>query len=460
MTSTSVSESIQQGRIALQKAGSAIPEGYLVRVIGSVLEAKGLAISIGSRVCIADTEGEKYVEAECVGFKEDSIFLMPFDPVVGLAPKMRVFPAGMPLRDARGYRNPSQGMAALPIGSELFGRVVDGLGRPLDGLGGARFQTSDLETRRVNLMDRGTIRDQIDTGIRAIDGFLTVGRGQRIGIFSSSGMGKSTLISLLGKNCVADAIVIGLVGERSREVKEFCADYLNDDATKRSVIVAATSDTLPLARLKSAEYAMKVAAWFRDSGRHTILILDSLTRYAMAQRDLGLALGEAPVSRGFPPSVFEKIPVLVEQSGNLQSGTGSLTSFYTVLLESEEFSDPVAEAVRGCLDGHIFLSSKLVGRGHFPAIDIEKSISRIMPRIVTGAHLQAVHKLKTLLAKYHETQEMRSMGVYSPGVDADADLSLKIWPMLNKFLQQDLAESSRFDQTVEFLFKIAGEKNV
>jgi flagellum-specific ATP synthase len=454
---TSLGNIIRLGSDAVEASSFGVPSGRLTRVTSSVLEVRGLSLPMGGIAYIDNIRSGRWIEAECVGFKDDAIFLMTFDSVDGLAPNMRVYPAGVPLKQVGGTYRSFPGMSVLPISEALFGRVVDGLGRPIDGRGGATVLPTASNRSRLNPLERGLIKDRLDTGIRAIDGFLTIGRGQRIGIFAGSGIGKSTLISLLGKNCIADVVVIGLVGERSREVKEFCEAYLDEESSKRSIIVSAPADASPLARTKGAEYASRIASYFRDSGRHTILILDSLTRYAMAQREIGLSLGESPVSRGFPPSVFEKIPILVEQSGNSAVGHGSLTSFYTVLLESEEFSDPVAEAARGCLDGHISLSGKLSGRGHFPAIDIERSLSRVMPNIVTLEHMQTATRLRALIAKFHETQELRSMGVYSPGVDIEADLSLKIWPRLREFLQQGRSDVCRLEQTLTLMNTILSD---
>ncbi|MEN9721007.1 MAG: hypothetical protein RIT13_1712, partial [Pseudomonadota bacterium] len=331
----------------------------------------------------------------------------------------------------------------------------DGLGRPLDGLGGASWSDDLMRFASPNPLKRKPIHEPLDTGVRAINAMLSVGRGQRMGLFAGSGVGKSVLLSMLTRNCVADVIVIALVGERSREVREFCDDQLDDVSRSRAVVVASPADTSPLARAKGAEYATDVATWFRDQGKHVVLIVDSLTRYAMAQREIGLSLGEAPVARGYPASVFGKLPALVEKVGNGEHPEGSLTAFYTVLLEGDDVHDPVADAARGVLDGHIFLSRELADSGHYPAIDIEKSISRVMPKVATQDHVLAARRIKQLISRHERSRDMVAMGAYMQGSDPDLDAALRLWPHIQTFLQQESHQVADLEGSVTALSSIA-----
>ena len=280
---------------------------------------------------------------------------------------------------------------------------------------------------------------------------LTVGRGQRVGIFAGTGVGKSVLLGMLARNCVADVIVIGLVGERGREVREFVEETLGPESFKRAVVVAAPADASPLARSKGASYATDVATWFRDSGKHVVLIIDSLTRYAMALREIGLSLGEVPVARGYPPSVFAKMPELVEKVGNGANPDSSITAFYTVLLEGDDVNDPVADTARGILDGHFFLSRQLADSGHYPAIDVEKSISRVMPKVVTKEHLLGARRIKQLYSRYMSGRDLVSMGAYVPGSDGDLDAALKAWPKIQAYLQQEVEANFSIPETIELV---------
>lgn len=430
-----------------------VREGRLRRVSGLVLEVEGLPLSIGTRAHVHSRNGEGWLEAECIGFDNQTTYLMALDHVLGLAPGARVFPVLTPDLTPEGYRQ-RQGIRSIAIGPDLLGRVVDGLGRPLDDLPVSRQEVFRPEPVVTNPLRRVPVTEPLDTGVKAINALLTVGRGQRIGLFAGSGVGKSVLLSMLAKNCAADVIVIALVGERSREVREFCEEHLSQQARQRAVVVAAPADTSPLARSKGAEYATQVATWFRDQGRHVVLIVDSLTRYAMAQREIGLSLGEAPVARGYPASVFARIPELVEKVGNGENPQGSLTAFYTVLLEGDDIHDPVADAARGVFDGHIFLSREWADAGHYPAIDIQKSISRVMPRVVDQEHLLAARRLKTWIAKHERSRDMVAMGAYMPGSDPELDLALKQWPAVLRFLQQDADEVVHFDDALAQLLAI------
>lgn len=456
-SSLSARQFIEQRLERLRQAPRSIGQGRLKRVTGLLLEVEGLQTQIGGQACIQHETLGTWIDVECIGFDAGIAYFMAFDPVAGLSPGAPVFPLDVPQRSGNGYRMRT-GIASLPIGPALLGRVVDGLGRPLDGSGGAIWNNSIVLPTKPNPLKRTSVSEAFDSGVRAINGLTTVGRGQRVGIFAGSGVGKSVLLSMLTRNCVADVIVLALVGERSREVREFCEEHLNETARQRAVVVAAPADSSPLARAKGAEYATNVATWFRDQGKHVVLIVDSLTRFAMAQREMGLALGEVPVARGYPPSVFARIPELVERVGNGENASGSLTTFYTVLLEGDDVTDPVADAARSVLDGHIFLSRELADAGHYPAIDVEKSISRVMPRVVSEAHVQAARRVKQLVSRYMGSRDMVSMGAYAPGNDEELDLALKKWPAIRGFLRQDVNESISLSQSAEQLAMVlAGE---
>jgi flagellum-specific ATP synthase len=307
--------------------------------------------------------------------------------------------------------------------------------------------------RPINAMDRDPVRQPLDTGVRAINALLTVGRGQRLGLFAGTGVGKSVLMGMMARFTKADVIVVGLIGERGREVKEFIEDILGEQGLARSVVVAAPADVPPLVRLQGAGYATAIAEHFRDRGRHVLLLMDSLTRYAMAQREIALAIGEPPATKGYPPSVFAKLPALVERSGNGLAGLGSITAFYTVLTEGDDPQDPIADAARGILDGHVVLSRELAEAGHYPAIDIERSISRVMPAVAAREHLAAARRARQLLAKVNKARDLIQLGAYTAGHDAELDLAVKLQPGLLHLLQQDMHEPSAMDLSVRQLDK-------
>lgn len=449
-----LADQLELRRQHLAQAPRSIREGKLKRVSGIVLEVEGLPMSIGTGATILSELGGKTYDAECIGFNGAITYLMPIDTMEGISPGALVYPADTPFNSGSGYTSNSIG-EPLPIGESLLGRVVDGLGRPIDGKGYGEKQFSPFIQRTLNPLDRTPIHEPLDVGIQAVNGLLTVGRGQRVGIFAGSGVGKSVLLGMLARNCVADVIVIGLVGERGREVREFCEDTLGPESFKRAVVVAAPADASPLARSKGASYATDVAIWFRDQGKHVVLIVDSLTRYAMALREIGLSLGEAPVARGYPPSVFARMPELVERVGNGANPDGSITAFYTVLLEGDDTNDPVADTARGILDGHFFLSRELADSGHYPAIDVEKSISRVMPKVVSKEHLLSARRLKQLYSRYMRGRDLVSMGAYIAGTDPDLDAALQAWPKIQAFLQQDAEQAIPIDQTEKLLFEIA-----
>lgn len=427
--------------------------GRLRCATGAVLEVDGLPMVIGDRAHVEGAQDKQWLEAECIGFEASRTFLMLLDAVQPMAPGALVLPSSMPrLVDGR-YEVLAQ-RPSLPVGPQLLGRVVDGLGRPLDGLGGDLSGPVVRAAGPVNPLQRATIVTPLDTGVRAINAALTIGKGQRIGLFAGSGVGKSVLLSMLARNCAADVLVIALVGERSREVREFCEENLDEQARRRSVVVAAPADTTALARTKAAEYASDIAGWFRDQGQHVVLILDSLSRYAMALREIGLGMGQPPVARGYPASVFSRLPEIVEKAGNGARPEGSLTAVYTLLLEGDDVHDPVADAARGVLDGHVFLSRELADAGHYPAIDIERSISRVMPRVATAEHVKAAAKLKALISKHTRSRDLMAMGAYVRGTDPQLDFAIKNWDRIRAFLQQDAGELSQFELSRDSLLSL------
>ena len=429
-------------------AGAVAPfevSGRLTRINGLVMEAAGLKLPLGAD-CRIVASGGATVDAEVVGFNGDKLYLMPTDDVFGLAPGAPVLAVEPPLhRPAVGAaslprRRTSDRAKHLPVGDRLLGRVLDGAGRPLDGLG-------PLDTRRpFNPLTRAPIDTALDVGIRAINALLTIGRGQRLGLFAGSGVGKSVLIGMMARYTAADVIVVGLIGERGREVKEFIEQNLGAEGRARSVVVAAPADTSPLMRLQGAAYATTIAEYFRDQGKQVLLIMDSLTRYAMAQREIALAIGEPPVTRGYPPSVFARLPALVERAGNGLGGSGSITAFYTVLAEGDDQQDPIADAARAILDGHFVLSRALADQGHYPAIDVEQSISRAMHSLVSAEHFDLVRRFKQLFSRYQRSRDLIAVGAYQPGSDPLLDRAVAMYPKLEAFLQQGIGEQERYAQ--------------
>ncbi len=452
---TRATRKLQRLQDRLKHAPRSVREGRLKRVTGLMYEVEGLPMAIGKRASVEMDDG-RFIETECIGFNGSTIYLMTIDHADGVAPGALVYPANTPAYVDGGFLEVVT-TQSLPLGEALLGRVVDGYGRPLDSLGHADDGVPDKASGALNPLMRQPIHEPMDAGVKAINGLLTVGRGQRVGIFAGSGVGKSVLLGMLARRSVADVIVIGLVGERGREVREFCDDTLGPEAMKRAVVVAAPADASPLARLKGAWYATDVATWFRDHGRHVVLIIDSLTRFAMAQREVGLSLGEAPVSRGYPPSVFARLPELVERVGNGDDPDASITAFYTILLEGDDTNDPVADTARGILDGHLFLSRELADSGHYPAIDIEKSISRVMPRVVTREHVIAARRLKQLYSRYMRGRDLVSMGAYSPGSDPELDQAISAWPRIQAYLQQDINDTHGLLESTADLMQLVGQ---
>ncbi|WP_434107728.1 flagellar protein export ATPase FliI [Paraburkholderia caffeinilytica] len=423
--------------------------GRLTRAAGLVLEAVGLRLSVGAEVMIELPFGSSLAmaEAEVVGFSGDKLFLMPTTEVIGLLPGARVYPLeSAPIAD------PMAGAKRLPVGWELLGRVLDASGRPLDGLGPlGTHADAPLSSPVINPLHREPIHKVLDVGVRAINALLTVGRGQRMGLFAGSGVGKSVLLGTMARYTSAEVIVIGLIGERGREVKEFIEQILGEEGLARSVVIAAPADVSPLLRMQAASYSTSLAEYFRDQGKHVLLLMDSLTRYAMAQREIALAVGEPPATKGYPPSVFAKLPALVERTGNGPAGGGSITAFYTVLTEGDDQQDPIADSARAILDGHIVLSRSLAEAGHYPAIDIEASISRAMTALIDDNHLEKTRMFKQMLSRYQRNRDLINVGAYSSGRDALLDRAIALYPRMEAFLQQGFRECANFEPSLDML---------
>jgi flagellum-specific ATP synthase len=407
--------------------------------------------------------GHSLLDAEVVGFQDDRLFLMPQNDVEGVVPGARVWPVeAVNMLPGAGKvshprRRATDRAKHLPVGNELLGRVLDGAGRPLDSRGALpAAKTAPLNVRPYNPLDRAPINAVLEVGVRAIDTMLTIGRGQRMGLFAGSGVGKSVLLGMMARYTNADVIVVGLIGERGREVKEFIEQILGPAGLGRSVIVAAPADTPPLMRLQGAAYATTVAEYFRDEGCNVLLIMDSLTRFAMAQREIGLAVGEPPATKGYPPSVFARLPALVERAGNGKPGAGSITAFYTVLTEGDDQQDPIADAARAILDGHITLDRRLAESGHYPAIDIEQSISRAMNGIATPEHLRLARRVKQICSRYQRGRDLISVGAYAAGSDPTLDEAVALYPRIEAFLQQDVAEQAPFVESFGRLSALFG----
>jgi flagellum-specific ATP synthase len=415
--------------------------GRLTRVAGLVMECVGLKLPLGS-VCVVEQRNGG-VEAEVVGFAGERLFLMPVAELAGVSPGARVRPLAQrgprpPVgREWHPRRRNADNAKHLPVGDALLGRVLDGIGRPLDGLGPVpQDEVRSLMARPVNPIERAVISVPQDVGVRAINTLMTVGRGQRVGLFAGSGVGKSVLLGMMARHTTADVIVVGLIGERGREVKEFIESILGPEGRHRAVVVAAPADAPALLRLQGAAYATTLAEHFRDRGLHVLLIMDSLTRYAMAQREIALAIGEPPATKGYPPSVFAKLPQLVERAGNGPDGGGSITAFYTVLTEGDDPQDPIGDAARAILDGHFVLSRALADEGHYPALDVEASISRAMQSLVPAARMAGIRRFKQLYSRYQRNRDLMSIGAYAPGADPVLDQAIAAWPAITQFLQQ------------------------
>jgi flagellum-specific ATP synthase len=411
-----------------------VVEGTLTRMVGLTLEAVGCRAAIGGRCDVINSRGE-LVEAEVVGFAGESLYLMPTGDIRGLEPDARVVPTGR--------------MSDAPVGDGLLGRIIDGSGRPLDGRGPVHARERwPLMGESINPLRRDRIRKPLDVGIRALNALLSVGRGQRLGLFAGSGVGKSVLLGMMTKYTDADVVVVGLIGERGREVKEFVDNILGPEGLARAVVVAVPADQPPLRRMHGAMLATSIAEFFRSEGRNVLLLMDSLTRFAQAQREIGLAINEPPATKGYPPSVFAKLPQLVERAGNGETGGGSITAFYTVLVEGDDQNDPIADAARAILDGHIVLSRRLAEAGHYPAIDIEASVSRAMNEITSPEHQNAARAFKRLYSLYQQNRDLISVGAYESGSDESIDLAISAMPALEAFLRQGQDRSFDLEQSV------------
>lgn len=421
-----------------------VVEGRLTRMVGLTLEAVGCRAAIGGRVNVVNSNGTQ-IEAEVVGFGEESLYLMPTGDIHGLEQGARVIPTGR--------------VCEAVVGNQLLGRVIDGAGKPLDGLGPIHAdECRPLTGQTFNPLARMPIREPLDVGVRAINALLSVGSGQRLGLFAGSGVGKSVLLGMMTKYTNADVTVVGLIGERGREVKEFVEKILGKEGLKRAVVVAVPADNPPLRRLHGAMLATSIAEHFRDQGKQVLLLMDSLTRYAQAQREIALAIHEPPATKGYPPSVFAKLPQLVERAGNGDKGGGSITAFYTVLAEGDDQNDPIADAARAILDGHIVLSRPLAEAGHYPAIDIEASISRAMNDITSLGHQEAARSFKHLYSIYQQNRDLISVGAYEQGNDQQIDMAISAMPALNQFLRQSMQTPVNIQQSLEELESLFPEE--
>ena len=424
------SERIERRRRRVELTPPPAVEGSLIRMIGLTLEAVGCQASIGDCCDVIAGDGSR-VESEVVGFSGDRLYLMPTSDAHGLGPNARVIPR--------------QRAGSVRVGPQLLGRIVDGAALPLDGRGPLDCEeTVRLTGKPINPLLRKPISEPLDVGIRAINSLLTIGRGQRVGLFSGSGVGKSVLLGMMARYTSADVIIVGLIGERGREVKEFVERILGPKDRRRAVVVATPADHPPLMRLHGAWLATAIAEYFRDQGLSVLLLMDSLTRFAQAQREIGLAIGEAPATKGYPPSVFARLPQLVERAGNGAEGSGSITAFYTVLTEGDDQNDPIADAARAILDGHIVLSRRIAESGHYPAIDVEASVSRAMHEIASPAQIQIARQFRQALSTYQQNRDLISIGAYQRGSDPRVDNAVALWPRMQKFLQQDLRERADF----------------
>lgn len=415
--------------------------GKIVKVVGLTLESIGPDANIND-VCVIVTQDKKHeIYAEVVGFKDSRVLLMPIGNIEGIGVGSMVYCTKDSFR--------------VPVGDELLGKVLDGVGKPLDGEELNLADSYSVEAQPPDPMSREIISEVLPLGVKAIDGLITVGKGQRIGIFAGSGVGKSTLMGMIARNTKADINVIALIGERGREVREFIERDLGEEGMKRSVVVVATSDKPALVRNKAAKTATAIAEYFRDKGRDVLLMMDSLTRFSMAQREIGLATGEPPVSRGYPPSVYSQLPMLLERAGN--SDKGSITGIYTVLVDGDDFNEPITDAARGILDGHIMLSRKMAHKNHYPAIDVLQSISRVMSSITDKEHKKLAGKLKNVLATYADAEDLINIGAYKSGSNPEIDYAIQNIHAVNNFLMQDVDEKFTYEEVLEALKQLFPE---
>ncbi len=425
-----------------KKVKASVPvraEGRISKVIGLVAEGDSLGLSVGS-LCLIKGDHNKKIKAEVIGFKENKALLMPYGDIRGIGPGSRIIPlANAPV---------------VKVGDALLGRVIDGMENPIDGKEALDLKEEyPLYGNPLNPMDRKQIKDPVDVGVKAVNTMMTIGRGQRVCIMAGSGVGKSMLMGMMTKHTEADVIVIGLIGERGREVKDFIKGVLGEKGLKKSVVIAATSDSPPLVRMRGAYVATTIAEYFRDQNKNVLLLVDSITRFAMSSRDVGLAAGEPPTSRGYTPSFFVQIPILLERAGFVEDG-GSITGIYTVLVEGDDINDPVGDTVRSIVDGHIVLSRDLANKGHYPAIDVLASISRVMRDVTGNEHMQVRDKAVDLIATYRNAEDMISIGAYVDGSDPKIDKAKKYMPAINKFLCQDMETQVNLVKGIEDLKKV------
>lgn len=423
----------------IEECHSIKASGKVVRVVGLTIESEGPLVHLGEHCYIKLLNNKNKIDAEVVGFHNDKVLLMPLGDMKGIGHGCEVIPSGRTL--------------SVPVGESLLGRVVDGLGNPIDKKGPIEMEKYvTIDNEAPDPLERKNIREVLNVGVKAIDSCLTIGQGQRVGIFAGSGVGKSTLLGMISRNSSAQINVIGLIGERGREVKEFLENDLGEEGMKNTVVVVATSDKPALVRLKGAAVATAIAEYFRDKGYSVMLMMDSLTRYAMAQREVGLAVGEPPATRGYTPSVFAELPKLLERTGN--SDKGSITGLYTVLVDGDDMNDPIADTVRGILDGHIVLSRSIAAKNHYPAIDVLQSISRVMTNIVHEDHSFFNRKMREVLAIYKEAEDLINIGAYKEGSNKKIDYAIEKIEEVETLLKQGIHESSNIESTFELMKSI------
>ena len=437
LTDDSMANHIGQFVTRASQESSLVVEGRLTRMVGMTLEAVGCSVNVGER-CLIETIQGKLEEAEVVGFAKDKIYLMPIGNIQGIGPGARVIP--------------THRAAEIPVGEALLGRVLDGQGKPIDGKGPVHcHEARALASEPINPLNRQPVTEPLDVGVRSINSILTVGRGQRMGLLAGSGVGKSVLLGMMTRFTEADIIIVGLIGERGREVKEFIEQILGEDGIMRSVVVAVPADYSPLMRLQGAMSATTIAEYFRDQGKNVLLLMDSLTRFCQAQREVALAIGEPPATKGYPPSVFALLPQLVERAGNGDEAGGSITAFYTVLAEGDDQQDPIVDASRAILDGHVVLSRELADSGHYPAIDIEGSVSRVLNQITSQEHRDAINQLKYLYSTYQQNKDLITVGAYQKGSDPLVDESIEMMPEIRGFLCQNINEEVHMQDSINDL---------
>lgn len=424
----------------IEKTNSIKEIGKVTEIIGLTIEADGPSSSIGDLCYIYNKLNEEPIWAEVVGFRTPKILLMPLGSMEGLQPGAIVVNTGSAMK--------------IKVGEQLLGRVLDGLGRPIDNLGEINSQNlRSTHSEAINPLKRRRITEPLTLGIKSVDSFVTVGKGQRLGVFAGSGVGKSTTLGMMAKNTSADLNVIALIGERGREVREFIEQILGTEGMKRSVVIAATSEQPSLVKIKAAYVATAIAEYFRDTGRDVLFMLDSITRISMAQREVGLAIGEPPATRGYTPSVFAQMPKILERAGSNELGT--MTGLYTILVEGDDFNEPISDTARSILDGHIVLSRDLAHQNHYPAVDVLQSISRVMPDITTEEHRDAAGRIRNLLAVYKKNEDLINIGAYVKGSDKNCDDAIKSMDDINSFLRQKTSEKFDYVETVNSLIELS-----